>query len=454
MTIPHDFPDRSVCVIGLGYVGLTLAATLAEVGFRVWGIEVRDSVVASLLSGEPHFHEPGLADQLQRVMGDGALSVHNKIPAQCDATVFIITVGTPLGPDGRVRMDMIQHATREVAEIMPRGALVIMRSTVRLGTTRAIVEPILQATANPYHLAFCPERTLEGVAIKELRSLPQIIGGADDHAAVRAGQLFQFVTPTTVRVRDLETAEMIKLVDNSQRDVHFGFSNEVARICDAIGVSAAEVISAGKLGYPRTNLAMPGPVGGPCLEKDPYILAEGLETLGLRPDIVLTARKLNEAQPEESIAALKAAVSRLEGFPARPVISLLGLAFKGRPETDDLRGTMAKPILEALRRHFPDGLYGAYDPVVTADAIRTFGLEPLPSLERAIEGANIAVITNNHVRFSSMPIETLSKSMASPGLIYDFWNNFDAAGLRMAPHAGYMALGSHGRACLPRGRRA
>lgn len=450
MLVPHAFADRSVCVLGLGYVGLTLASTMASIGFRVWGVEIREEVVEGLQRGQPHFFEPGLADQIGRVLRNGQFSVHAKVPAGCDATVFIITVGTPLGPGKRIRTDLIEHATGEVASVLPENALIIMRSTVRLGTTREKVMPVLNATGKAYHLAFCPERTLEGAAIRELRTLPQIVGGLTEGATVRACQLFQFVTPTTVRVRDLETAEMIKLVDNSQRDVQFAFSNEVAMMCDSIGVSAAEVISAGKLGYPRTNLALPGPVGGPCLEKDTYILAEGLERHGMQPHITLTARHLNEAQPESAIVALKLVTDTIDGFPIKPVISLLGLAFKGRPETDDLRGTMARPILSALKKHFPNAIFRAYDPVVSPLAAREFGIDPVDSLDLAIEGAHIAVIANNHLCFSTMPVETLSAKMASPGIIYDFWNNFDADQLILVDHVGYMALGSHGRAKLPK----
>ena len=236
---------------------------------------------------------------------------------------------------------------------------------------------------------------------------------------------------------------MIKLVDNAQRDVQFAYANEVARICDTIGVSAGEVISAGKLGYQRTNLPMPGPVGGPCLEKDPYILAEGLEPYGVVPEITLAARRLNERQPDEAIGFLADRARRLEGFPERPVITLMGLAFKGRPATDDLRGSMAKPILDALVRAFPQSVLRGYDPMVAPENIRAFGLEPLPTLEAAMADANLVVIANNHPAFADMPLETLSEHLARPALVYDFWANFDARELRLAPATGYIALGNH-----------
>jgi nucleotide sugar dehydrogenase len=290
---------------------------------------------------------------------------------------------------------------------------------------------------------------LEGRALLELSQLPQIVGGMTPSATVRAAQVFQFLTPTVVRVSDVETAEMIKLVDNAQRDVAFGYANEVARACDAMGISTAEVISAGKLGYPRTNLPMPGPVGGPCLEKDPYIFAEGLREHGMEPVITMAARKLNEALPEESVARI-AAVLQAARVTQEPVVALLGIAFKGQPATDDLRGTMARPVLEALKRRYPHARYRGYDAVVAPSEIRAFGLEPCDKLTEALAGAHLALILNNHPVFSSMPLDELTGAMARPALVYDFWNCFKASDLHLPDGVGYMALGSHGRAHLPR----
>lgn len=441
--------DHSVCVLGLGYVGLTLAVAMADVGFRVLGVEIRQQVLDLLGRGEPHFHEPGLEERLRRVIRSGHLRCVRNIPADCDGTVFIVTVGTPLGADGRARLDMVENISREVAGRLKAGDLVIMRSTVKLGTTRRVVMPILDTAKVAYQLAFCPERTLEGRALVELRQLPQIVGGLTPEAAVRAAQIFQFLTPTVVRVSDVETAEMIKLVDNSQRDVAFAYANEVARACDAIGVSAAEVIRAGKLGYPRTNLPMPGPVGGPCLEKDPYVLAEGLRELGIEPEITMAARRINERQPEEVVAHIAATLAAAAA-PAAPVVALLGIAFKGQPPTDDLRGTMARPVFEALKRRYPQAKFRGYDAMVPAAELRGFGLEPCASIAEALQGAHLALILNNHPVFGAMPVNELAAGMARPALLYDFWNCFVAADLHLPAGVGYMALGSHGRALLPR----
>ncbi|MBV8650838.1 MAG: nucleotide sugar dehydrogenase, partial [Alphaproteobacteria bacterium] len=429
-------------------VGLTLATVLADLGFMVTGVEVRREVVALLKRGEPHFHEPGLAERLARLTARERLRFSTDAGDGAAARVFIITVGTPLDAAGRVRLDMIEAVSREVAQSLKPGDLVIMRSTVKLGTTRAVVMPILDGAGVPYDIAFCPERTLEGQALPELRQLPQIVGGADLTASIRAAQFFQFVTPTVVRVSSLEAAEMIKLVDNTSRDVAFAFANEIARICDGAGVSAAEVIRAGKLGYARTNLPLPGPVGGPCLEKDPHILAEGARECGIDAELTRAARRINERQPHEIVATIRAVAERIK-LPGAPVVALLGIAFKGRPATDDLRGTMARPILAALKEAFPAGVFRGWDAVVPAGEIARFGLAPQQSLEESLTGAHLAVIANNHPVFAAMPLAALAQRMARPALIYDFWNNFVAEELGLPAGINYMALGSHGLASLP-----
>lgn len=442
--VPSDFPDRSVCIFGQGYVGLTLAAVMADIGFDVLGTEIREDVLACLGQGKAHFHEPGLDELVGKLVGRGRLRFKKHMERSDKPTVFIVTVGTPLGADGKVNLSSIRSVSDEIARNLKSGDLVVMRSTVKLGTTRRIVIPILDSAGVDYDVAFCPERTLEGQALPELRHLPQIVGSVSPRARIRAAQLFSFLTPTVVQVSSLETAETIKLVDNTQRDVAFAFSNEVARICDVIGVSAREVIQSGKLGYPRTNLPLPGPVGGPCLEKDPHILVEGLREFGLEPEIVIAARRINERQPSETVAEIKRWLESKAGFPDRPKVTLAGLAFKGRPITDDLRGTMARPILAALRGAFPQGRFQGFDAVVPAEAIaQSFDLEPVRTFEQAFDGANLVVLANNHPCFAGMPIERLAERMAAPGLIYDYWNNFDGPELNMPPGVRYMALGSH-----------
>jgi nucleotide sugar dehydrogenase len=451
VTVDESFCDRQICIVGLGYVGLTLAATMASVGFRAMGIEIRSSVLEMLRCGQSHFHEPGLNDMLAQGMADGLLEWHPEIPKDCEASVYIITVGTPLGEDGRVRLDMIERVTREIARSARPGSLVILRSTVMIGTTRNLVLPILEETGAALQVAFCPERTIEGQALRELRELPQIVGASDLQTIMRATQIFQFLTSTIVRVGSFETAEMIKLIDNVQRDVLFALANEVSLMCDAIGISADEVVRSGKLGYVRHVVPSPGPVGGPCLSKDSYILAQGVAPAGVVPEIALTSRKLNEQQLGGVAETLRGWTDGLTGFPIKPVITLLGLAFKGRPATDDIRGTTAKPILDALRDAYPTAEFRGFDAVVPAHDIAGFGIAPVDSLEDGFRGANLVLILNNHPVFENLPLSHLARLMRAPGIIYDLWHHYKAQELRLPPDIGYAAMGSHSTGRLPRG---
>ena len=440
-----DYSDRSVCILGLGFVGLTLAAVMADAGFNIIGVEIRKKLLEQLESGNAHFYEPGLDDNLRRAINSGRLSVYDDIPANCAATVYIITVGTPLGPDGRASLDSVTRISEQIAAVLKEGDLVILRSTVKIGTTQNVVRPILERKGKKFSLAFCPERTVEGQAIAELRYLPQIIGAEDLETTNRAAQLFGFITPTVVRVSSPETAEMIKLIDNAKRDVIFAYANEVARMCDQIGISAAEVIRSGRFGYSRTDLPLPGPVGGPCLSKDSHILAESLEAFGMVPEISVAARRVNERQPTEIAAFLKSYSAKLNGFSGAPKIALLGVAFKGQPVTDDVRGTMALPVLKELKTAFPGASFVAYDPVVTMEALAELGMTPGGTLEETLSDARIALVLNNHPTFAAMAIEKLAARMASPGIIYDCWNNFIDRPIRLAEGVAYVALGSHSR---------
>ncbi len=440
--LPDSFGDRSICIIGLGYVGLTLAVAMAEAGFRVHGVEINPATLTCLQQGRAHFAEYGLNDRLAAQVEKGQLTCSARMPAPENQSVYIVTVGTPVGDDKRTNFASLTAVTDDIAAALKDGDLVILRSTVRAGTTSGFVAPRLEATGRSFDLAFCPERTLEGRALVELVTLPQIVGGTTEHATFRASQLFSMLTPTIIRVRNAETAELVKLINNTQRDLMFAFANEVAALCDAIGVSAHEVIASGNVGYSRANLPLPGPVGGPCLEKDPWILAEGLEPHGFVPELALAGRRWNQHLPQRSVSQIADAYRKLGGS-AVSKIALLGLAFKGRPETDDLRGTMAIPIIAALREAFPGAEISGWDAEASADSVASLGVAAASSPIDAARGASIVVMQNNHPSLEKLKLPEIAGVMAGPGLIYDFWNQHRrleedalANGIR------YVALGS------------
>ncbi len=433
--------DKNVCIIGLGYVGLTLGVALADVGFRVTGIEVAPEILKCLNEGRAHFTETGLDRRLRKNIDAGRFFFSDDIAQAAGASAYIITVGTPVDDAKKTRINVLEAAARDVAKVLLPHNLVILRSTVRVGICRELVKPILDETGAPYHLAFCPERTIEGKAIEELRSLPQVIGGLDDASTIRAAQLFYALTPSVVRVSSLEAAEMVKLVNNTHRDIMFAYANEIATAAEASGLSAMEVIKAANFGYPRGGVRKPGPVGGPCLEKDPYILAEGLARAGVTPDLLLAGRRLNETLPQR-VAARVAALMRARDGTAKKV-ALLGLAFKGRPATSDLRGTLAKPLGEALQAAFPGARLVGWDPVVAPDMAREeLKIEVAATLEDAALDADLIVIQNNHPAFAEMNLATLSATMNENGLIFDLWAQNEGDELVLRNNVAYGCLGS------------
>ncbi|EID17705.1 hypothetical protein MPHL43072_09935 [Mycolicibacterium phlei DSM 43072] len=414
-------------IVGLGYVGLTLATVLAESGSSVIGVETRPEIVELTNEGTPHFTETGLPDALSGVVRSGKLRAVNKFDPSFTCDTYIITVGTPLSADGVARIDMIEAAARDIAENMRDGALVILRSTVKVGTTRDVVAPALASSGKKFDIAMCPERTLEGKALQELRELPQIIGADDQAVADRAAALFRRLTNSIVQVSDVETAEIIKLVSNTFRDVQFAFANEVARLCDAFGVNAHEVIASGKLGYNRTNIPLPGLVGGPCLEKDPHILMESARSRGVHLEMTAAGRMVNERQPEETVQFIRREIDRRGLGTDEPLkISLLGMAFKGQPETSDLRGSMSIKVLDRLKKAHPEAEVGVYDPVTPAETLAAeFPDETVYTrFGDAVSGAHVVVIGNNHPSLGQISPRTISEFIRPNGFIFDYWNHF------------------------------
>lgn len=444
MAVPANY---DVGIIGLGYVGLTLATVLAEAGNTVIGVERRSDIVEMTNAGTPHFTETGLPDALAGVTKSKKLVAAEKFDDSFTCNTYIITVGTPLSPDGVARVDMIEQAARDIAENMHDGALVILRSTVKVGTTRDVVSPILLASGKKFDIAMCPERTLEGKALQELRELPQIVGADSIEVADRAAALFRRLTISIVQVADIETAEIIKLVSNTFRDVQFAFANEVARLCDAFGVSAHEVISAGKLGYNRTNIPLPGLVGGPCLEKDPHILMESARSRGVDLEITSAGRLVNERQPEETVRFITSEIERRDLTSSGPLkISILGMAFKGMPETSDLRGSMSIKVLDALKKSHPNADIGVYDPVTPPEVLAAeFPDEKVFNrFGDAVSGASVVVICNNHPSLGTISPRTINEFISPEGFVFDYWNHFSHLPASELGDS-YFAVGKSGR---------
>ena len=431
---------KKICVVGLGYVGLTLSVVLAEKGFQVYGVETNSGLVEQLKNGKPHFHERGLEVLLKKFINKN-LFISTEIPQDTQMDVFIISVGTPL--DKTTKKPIISHiesAVTDVAKNLRPGGLVVLRSTVPVGLTRSFVLPTLQKHQNErFYLAFAPERTIEGKALSELKYLPQIVGGLDEESLNKASEIFIQVTRTIVRVGSLETAEMIKILDNSYRDMTFAFANEIAMVSRQLGLNAVELIEAANFGYPRTNVPVPGFVGGACLEKDPHILIDFATVAGYAPRLVATARTINESLPAFTADIVRKHCLANGKDIKNAKIFVSGLAFKGKPETDDLRGSPTVDFLNCLKEAGAQNIFG-HDFVVKQEAISGLGITPC-ALEVGFNGADCVLFMNNHASYEYLDIEKLLPQLNDKALFFDGWRLFDAEVVKSYNSIVYEGLG-------------
>ena len=407
-----------VAVVGLGYVGLTLAVSMARAGIAVIGVEANPTVRAALSARRTTFFEPGVADLLQKLPAE-LFEVTDEIPGE-RLRAAVICVGTAVDPDTkRPHLKDLEAATSHVADHVSDETLVVVRSTVPVGTSRRLIYAKLRERVEAPLLAFCPERTIQGQALAELASLPQIIGGFDDRSVYRARELFAPVAADQVVVSSLEAAEMIKLVCNAHTDLIYGFGNEVAAMAEVLRIDASEVIAAANLRYPRPDLARPGYVGGSCLIKDPYLLIHAAERAGYHPPMVAAARAVNERVPHAMVEQLLKALAAKGCAPAGAKVFVCGVAYKGRPQTDDVRGSAAIEIVKDLRGLV--ALLAGHDFTVTDAAIEAAGLTPM-TITDGLAAADALVVLQDHPGYRQVvDAERIRSSMSQPALVFDVW---------------------------------
>lgn len=336
------------CVIGLGYIGLPTAAVLARAGHRVIGVDVNSHVVTTVNAGRIHILEPDLDLAVAAAVASGALSAQ-QTPSFAD--VFVVAVPTPFhsGADGipKPNIDYVFAAARAIAPVLQPGNLVLLESTSPVGTTEQFAQVILDESGlsgGQVHFAYCPERVLPGRILQELVSNDRVIGGLTP-AAAEAGEFFYSsfcegkLLKTTVR-----TAELVKLTENSFRDVNIAFANELSLVCDHLCINVRELIWLANH-HPRVNVLQPGcGVGGHCIAVDPWFIAAASPHC---TPLIQTARRVNDGKSRWVINQVQARATALEvqlGRPAR--IGCLGLAFK--PDVDDLRESPALHITTEL----------------------------------------------------------------------------------------------------------
>ena len=431
---------QTIGVVGLGYVGLTLTAALADKGFTVYGADVSPSVIETLSQGRSHIFEPGVEEVFATHVGT-AIQVGAELPHHA-VDVAVISVSTPVDESThRPNLANLAAAARSVAATCRPGTLVVVRSTVPVGTSRKVVLPELRAAwGDEVRLVMAPERTIQGQALRELVELPQVVGGLDE-ASLRLGvEFFARLAHRIVEVSSLEAAELVKLSNNCHTDLIYSFGNEIALIAEQHGLDPLEVIRATNVDYPRPDLSKPGYVGGGCLSKDPYIMIDSAE--GYRPFLVGRARELNEYLPVHVAETIVRLIRQSRGDTRGVRLAVLGWAYKGWPPTDDMRGT---PIATMMPIFSAAGITVlGHDPMVTDDVIRQYGGQPI-SLDKAFTDTEAVLIINDHPDYRAIEVADVLGE-AKPEIIYDSWRVLDgdavaAAGIRYAG-LGYLPGGA------------
>lgn len=389
--------DKTICVIGLGYIGLPTASLLGTKGFQVHGVDVSEHVVSTINKGQIHIVEPDLDIMVRSAVNAGNLKAGLE-PIEAD--VFIIAVPTPFKGDHEPDLSYVESATKMISPFVKPGNLVILESTSPVGTTDEVVAKILSNDGHDIekevYVAHCPERVLPGRILIELVENDRIVGGVNPLATQKAVEFYETFVRGEVLSTDSRTAEMAKLTENSSRDVSIAFANELSLICDEEGINVWELISLANR-HPRVNILTPGPgVGGHCIAVDPwFIVARSPKSAKL----IKTARLVNDAKPEWVIEKVK---SRAEKF-KRPVIGCLGLAFKA--DVDDLRES---PAVDIVRKLIKDNVG---EILISEPNLKAHDEFDLVVCEELIQRSDIILLLVDHKEFKGIKALELNEKV-------------------------------------------
>jgi len=403
---------EKICVLGLGYIGLPTASTFATHGLRVVGVDVNTQVVTTLRNGGLHIHEPGLRTLVQAALGSGNLTI-DQHPEEADA--FIIAVPTPFKDEKKADLSYVTAAAEAIVPHLRPGNLVILESTSPPRTTVDRVAPILEKSGlkpgRDFHLAYSPERVLPGQILRELIENARVVGGIDQASAQAGRDLYKIFVRGDIFLTTSTTAEMVKLMENTYRDVNIAIANEFSRLTERMGVDIWEATTLANL-HPRVNILRPGPgVGGHCISVDPWFLVEAA------PDItplIRTARVVNDAQPYYVLELLRRALGSLSGVH----VAVLGLAYK--PNVDDLRESPAIDVARLLVDAGAEVI--AYEPFKLDAKIE--GITLASSLAAALEGSDALILLVPHTPLKNLRPEDVA-ALTAARLVIDTVNGWD-----------------------------
>jgi len=427
---------EKICILGLGYIGLPTASMFATHGMKVVGVDINPSIIETLNAGRIHIHEPGLGEAVETAVKCGNLTVSTQ-PEPADA--FLIAVPTPFYEHDfgehngqtfkKADMRAVTSATEAIVPHLRKGNLVVLESTSPPCTTIELVVPILEKSGlkagQDFYVAYSPERVLPGQILRELIENARVIGGITSESAQAGHDLYACFVKGQIHKTDSTTAEMVKIMENTYRDVNIAIANEFSQLAERFGVDVWEAIKLSSL-HPRVKILNPGPgVGGHCISVDPWFFVESAPDLS---KLILRARQVNDAQPGFVVELVKKAFGNPSADSGQSLsgkkIAALGLAYK--PDVDDLRESPATEVVHLLAKE--GAAVKAFEPFKPDAGLP--GVDAALTLELALKDADAVLLLVNHTEFRQLSPDTL-KTITPARVLIDTvngWNGKDWAG--------------------------
>lgn len=381
---------KKLNIIGLGYIGLPTALMFAAHGVQVVGTDYNKDLVETLKSGRLTFKEEGLDELFNEALSKGIEFTTEYIKTD----MYIVAVPTPyLNQSKRIDPEYVVSAVKSIMKVCPKGAIVIIESTISPGTINRFVRPIIEESGyiigEDIHIVHAPERILPGHMIYELKHNSRTIGADNKEIGEKVKAMYSGFCESNIVVTDIRTAEMTKVVENTYRDINIAFANELTKICRSDGMDVYEIIRIANM-HPRVNILDPGPgVGGHCISVDPWFL------VGDYPDLtklILTARKTNDGMPEFVLHRLRE-IMKEKGIKNITKIGLYGLTYK--ENVDDIRESPTLQLLKEMDEHLAFGVK-VYDPFINKPIVENQYFE----FDRFINDIEILVIMVSHTHIT------------------------------------------------------
>ncbi len=405
----------SAAVVGLGYIGLPTAVSLATGGLEVIGVDVNADIVDRVNRGETPFAEPDLSVAVSGAVAMGRLRAQQDMPA---ADAYIIAVPTPFAGDHQADLSYITAAAEAIASVLRGGEVIVLESTAPPGTTRRVSEliaghrPDLHLPHVPdippdVHVAHCPERVLPGRIMIEIATNDRVIGGLTPACAARAAELYRTFCHGELIVTDATSAEMAKLAENAYRDVNIAFANELSLICQRLGLDVWEIRQMANH-HPRVDILRPGPgVGGHCIAVDPWFIVESAPDLAR---LIGTARAVNDHMPAHTAEQIVATSHRFR----EPRIACLGLSFKA--DVGDLRESPAVDIAARIAAALPDVKIHVVEPHAPSlpGLLDSCANVVMTDVEHAIAESDVIALLVDHSCFRA-----IKKTQLAGKVVYD-----------------------------------